>query len=547
MISERFPFFSYDMLSREDRIRALQQASKRVTAQATIESLRLNTRAKRPSPRREKMLDKLATPGTVAIIGGQQAGLFLGPAMNISKAISLIRYAEILEAESGIPCVPVFWSQVEDHDLEEICRVKLRPDCVISALTSAQSSVSLSSGDIMVDAAEIKSRIQINPSSSRMSSKYLPLGSGVRDALRQLSEELSSSGRQHAETLVKMLESHYLEEATYGDAFRGALEDLFDEEGLLVFDPRSPQIKDLVAPVYLTSMLKLSEIDDALAKRGVELKSLGRHEQIPPRPDISLTFYHGERENGPRYRLRRVADGWEPQGHTGLWSEQEIELAISSNPFRFSSSALLRPLVQDSLFATGAFVGGPAELDYLSQVTALYPIFQLPEPLFLPRGFFTLLEPKQAASLAELQTTTMDLQKPKDVLLRRLVKRPEGCESLREGLLARFRESIVWFKETTAPAPVGLDTSLKKTEQNALFLAKKLVDRYETLLGEQDRQLSGTISRLQSQLFPDEAPQERSISILLLAAKYGIRSIKSSLDKAFVPFSMTLHDVLIND
>lgn len=545
MTSNHLPFFSYDILSQVDRIRALQQASKRVTADATIEALRLNTKATRPSPRRKQMLAKLATPGTVAIIGGQQAGLFLGPAMIISKAISLIRYAEILESETGIPCVPVFWSQVEDHDLEEICRVKLRPDCVISAINSAQGSASIASGDAAHDIVGVRDLNQRNPSSSRISSKYLPLGGGVKDALHQCKEELSLTGEQHAESLVKLLENHYSEDVTYGDAFRGALEDMFDEEGLLVFDPRSPQIKKLVAPVYLKSMQKLSEIDAALAKRGVELKSVGRHEQIPPRPEISLAFYHGEQENGPRYRLRRVADGWEPQGHTGLWSQQDIELAIRANPFRFSSSALLRPLVQDTLFATGAFVGGPAELAYLAQVTALYPIFGLPEPLFLPRGFFTLLEPKQAATLTELQITTTDLQQPKDVLLRRLAKRPEGGDVLRTELVERFKGSVQWFKDAIAPAPPGLETSLKKTEQNALFLAEKLVDRYETLLGEQDQQLSGKISRLQSQLFPDNAPQERSISILALAAKYGCRPLKTLLSKAFVPFSTDLHDVLI--
>ena len=146
-----------------------------------------------------------------------------------------------------------------------------------------------------------------------------------------------------------------------------------------------------------------------------------------------------------------------------------------------------------------------------------------------------------------LSLSSADLQQPKELLLRRLVTRPEGAESVRALLAARFKDNLQWFKDTISPAPAGLETSLKKTEQNALFLAEKLVDRYETLLGEQDQQLSGKLSRLQSQLFPDGAPQERSVSIMMLAAKYGMKAIKKALYVGFAPFCMNLQDIRISD
>ncbi|HXR76221.1 MAG TPA: bacillithiol biosynthesis BshC, partial [Bryobacteraceae bacterium] len=85
-----------------------------------------------PSERRERLmgvlgkqnpgsesLQVLARPETVAVVTGQQVGLFSGPAYTIYKALTAARLARRL-TEQGLPAVPVFWLATEDHDLAEV-------------------------------------------------------------------------------------------------------------------------------------------------------------------------------------------------------------------------------------------------------------------------------------------------------------------------------------------------------------------------------------------------------------------------------------------
>src|SRR5438270_3457793 len=60
--------------------------------------------------------------GAVAVVSGQQTGLFGGPAYAVYKAMAAVRVAKEL-TEQGIDAVPVFWMATEDHDLDEVRHV----------------------------------------------------------------------------------------------------------------------------------------------------------------------------------------------------------------------------------------------------------------------------------------------------------------------------------------------------------------------------------------------------------------------------------------
>lgn len=102
------------------RVEQVRLAAERRAPDALIEVLRQQQEMLPPSTRRQKNLEALSRPRTVAVLTGQQAGLFLGPLYSFYKAASAVAVARALEVESGVPCVPIFWLQTEDHDFVEI-------------------------------------------------------------------------------------------------------------------------------------------------------------------------------------------------------------------------------------------------------------------------------------------------------------------------------------------------------------------------------------------------------------------------------------------
>ena len=63
---------------------------------------------------------RLADPRTVAIVTGQQAGLFGGPLFTLLKALTALRLADLVARDHQVPTVAVFWIDAEDHDWDEV-------------------------------------------------------------------------------------------------------------------------------------------------------------------------------------------------------------------------------------------------------------------------------------------------------------------------------------------------------------------------------------------------------------------------------------------
>src|SRR5207253_2741847 len=76
------------------------------------------------------------------------------------------------------------------------------------------------------------------------------------------------------------------------------------------------------------------------------------------------------------------------------WEREELVHNTHMEPEKFSPNALFRPVVQDYLLPTAAYIAGPAEISYFAQSEVVYRHLLGRMPVMLPRAGFTLVEAK---------------------------------------------------------------------------------------------------------------------------------------------------------
>ncbi|HVW86078.1 MAG TPA: bacillithiol biosynthesis BshC, partial [Bryobacteraceae bacterium] len=262
-------------------------------------------------------LDVLARAGTVAIVTGQQVGLFSGPAYTVYKALTAIRIAEELTAR-GVTAVPVFWLATEDHDFAEVDHAWVFG----SDHQPARLKLSTHNGH-----------------------EPRPVG-GVEPGDVPLAElRAALEGMPFADEAAALVERAYAPGQTMGSAFAKMLRELFGRWGLLLIDPMSPAIRRIAAPLVREAVERMPELADALIERSRELEARGYHAQVLIDAKTSLVFLL---EGGQRIALRRSNGGF--AGQQGKWSAAEL----AERAAELSPNALLRPVVQDYLLPTAA-------------------------------------------------------------------------------------------------------------------------------------------------------------------------------------------------
>jgi bacillithiol synthase len=478
------------------------------------------------SPARDAHLASWAEGRAAVVVTGQQVGLFLGPLYSFYKAASAVAVARALTAETGVPCVPLFWLQTEDHDFAEI------RSCVVP--DGRGESLRLALPDP-------------GPGEARRSLAHRALPAEVSGLLDQLAEALPA-GEASAETLA-LLRAAYRPGHAIGGAFAEVMAALFAEEGLLVLDPRRAEVAELAAPSYRACLEDSEAITAALRARTVALAGAGFAEQVPVRDQAALVFFHPDGPEGPRFRIERQPGGdWRLAGGSALMAHAELLDTLAREPLRFSTSSLLRPIVQDLLLPTVAYVAGPGELNYFAQLGPLYDRFGLAPPLLVPRARFRCLDARSRRDLAKLGLRPDDVDLPAAELAARLrARRPAGAPDPRE-LRALVADRIAPAVETIAAAveqaEPGLRREAGRTRGRVSYRLERLLDRYARALVSRDQALSARLRRLTQFLFPQGSPQERVYGWPAMAARRGVAGFKALVQSALAdPFAAIVKDL----
>ena len=495
-------YYGRDFRDETARREGAHNAAARSASPALVTALKRYSERLFPSAKRDKQIEALADPETVVIVTGQQAGLFLGPSFTIYKVLSALAVSRMIERETGRQAVCVYWLQSEDHDYGEI-------------RTTYVPTEQYEIAEIGID--------PVDGEHSRSSIAFRTLGPSVNRCFALLEKHLSRF--PHSEQYLSLFKRYYTAQTTLADAFAGTISELFSEEGLVIFDPSDPAISDLKMPVFSEALARWREIAASLTSQVALLREAGYAEQIHVREDSPLFFYHPHGASSPRYRLQHTATGWRLIGGNEEFSHDTIEQILRDHPERFSTSALLRPILQDSLFPTAAYVAGPSEIAYFAELTPVYDLFSLPYPTLFPRARFRIIEPAARKLLGELKLTPDDLSLPEDALLKKLaasdLSAGERADKLGEQVFADVSQALEPFRVSFTRLDPTLVQALEKAEKKILHQISSLQARHLRALSTRDGVTRDRLRRLKSMLVPNYIEQERVYGAPYFLCRYG--------------------------
>lgn len=516
---EALKFFGAHPDREDDRRRAVQRAV-RPLAPAVADVLEQQNARYVQSPARDAHLAALRA-GAAAVVTGQQVGLFLGPLYTLYKAAAAVVDARALAAQTGEKVVPVFWLQSEDHDLPEIAR------CVAPPLHDEPLELQLPASP-----------------DDRLSVACCALPAEVETQLEALEDHLSHHA--HAGSHLALLRRHYRPGVCWVDAFAGVIAELFADEGLVLVDPRDPALARHTATVHRTAIVEAASLSQRLQQRVDELTAAGYAASVHIRPGSPLSFFHPEGPRGPRYRLEPSETGFGEVGGTGTHTQDELLAWLEREPLRFSTSALLRPILQDTLLPTAAYVGGPGEIAYFAQLAPLFEAFKLPMPLVVPRARLRIIEPRTRRLMERLQLRPDDAALPEEVLLAMCHGHDASlptADALSSRLLAGFEQSLSELGEPAAAQLPALARSLERTRKTVAYAVSRFARNYERARLRRDEGLVSDVRRFKALLHPEGGPQERCHGLSWYAAKWGDRALVEAVLAAIVPFDSTLKDL----
>ncbi len=472
------------------------------------------------SSARETNLTALES-GAAAVVTGQQVGLFLGPLYTLYKAATAIAVSRALARETGRNVVPIFWLQTEDHDVPEVATCSVPRD--------GHAPIEL----------RVPSDIE-----ARISIAHAVLPDEVSTCVETLREELARL--PHAAAHLERIARAYRPGEAWAKAFAHTLAALFAPEGLIVIDPRDPVLARHASLVHRRALGDAAELAEGLCARVEALRKAGFTAQVHVRPGAPLCFFHPERADAQRTRLVPCERGYAEVGTQAEHTSAELLAVLDRDPLRFSTSALLRPIVQDTLLPTAAYVGGPSEVEYFAQLQPLYAAFGLAMPLIVPRARFRVLEEKTVRLLERLGLHADDAAKSEDEILGELAARRTdrlSSEALERDLKARFDAAM-----DAALAPTGalrsvLQSAEEKTQSIVHTSAAKLAEKYRRAVMHQNEELVRDVQRLRHALHPNGAPQERVYGFAYFAARYGERAFIERVLEAIEPFGPAAKDL----
>ena len=488
------PFFAGDPASRDDWAAAVARRQGQPLDHKAIAAVIAAQQRRRgaPAPALESGR-RLADARTVAVVTGQQAGLFGGPMFTLLKALTALKVADQISREHDVPAVAIFWIEAEDHDWEEVRSCTVLDD------------------QLEPRAVGLPARASTDPRPVAR----ITLDETIAGVIDELARILPAT--EFTAPLMDELRRAYAPGVAMSDAFGRWIESVLGNRGLIVYDASDPAAKPLVAGVFGRELSEPGQTTRLAASAGSELVARGYHTQVNAQDD-TLALFH---LNSARRAIRRQGDGF-AIGDATYAAATLLEQA-RDQPAAFSPGVLLRPIVQDTLFPTVAYVAGPNELAYLGQLRPVYERFGVPMPLMYLRATATILDSASLRFITKYQLPFEALQAQDDAALNGLLQ--AQIPAAVEESFARAAAAIESHMTAVVRAVPAIDPTLEGAAQSTLGRMQRDLDSLHGKLIQAAKRRDDTLRRqfvhARARAFPRGHAQERTIGFVSFLNQYG--------------------------
>ena len=453
---------------------------------------------------------QLRNTDCAAVLTGQQPGLLGGPLYTAYKALTAIRLARFFKDDLGVPCVPLFWNASDGHDAREYASVTMPA----------------------ADGGPVRRTLRDIPRAASAFDVTV-----AQECLNLLNEYCTSLPQtEFRGGIADMLAASY--EGNLAESFSRVMLRLFSEHGLVLVEPRL--FRKEAAAIITREIETRGESSAAIREARRSLEQAGFAPPLTGTEGIKA-FIH---EEGRRRRIQPSEGGFSSRERE--YSTGELLKVLEREPERFSPDAALRPIVQDALLPTAAYVAGPTEVAYFAQLKNVYRFFDVPMPVIYPRASATLVDRNAARILENFHLDVKGFlngaQPPEDVLNS---AKDDGLEKGFAEMLAELEKRLVELREMTLKHEPTLDGPFGRSERNIRSeitkLREKAVAARLNRLGIGRRQWS----RIGGALLPEGKLQERVCTATPWLCRYGLNFLDSMLER--LPFRQFCHTIVYLD
>jgi uncharacterized protein YllA (UPF0747 family) len=399
-------------------------------------------------------VERWASGDAITLVAGQQVGFAGGPLYTLAKIASLIRMKRDVEKVGGHATV-FFWLATEDHDFAEVATG-------VFPVRGQQVDLKRLRSNRSIDSKETVGRIPIpeNLTKELIELFDIPRPSWLREGV------------------------------TFADSFAELLA-LVVKEGIVLVDALLPELRRAGAPLFQAVVARADEVQQEIASRSRALTSAGYAPQVVAREGEPYTLFFRLDEKGNR----------QPFDHD------------AHDPETISTSALTRPLLQDSVLQPDVFVGGPAEVAYYAQIAGLHGLLGIPRPQVALRGHALVVPKHVCRSIDRFHIDPVDVFSGTDEILAEL--EPKGVHEIRKitrEAQAGLETAVDKIRELALPADHALARSINRSIGHLDYHFNKLSERAIRALARKDRERFAAVKELVATLYPDRHVQDRIVN-----------------------------------